>query len=409
MNMIGISNLLDFTKFLKGQEIDSNLVESAIVYFKDMNMFIVDTSKIPFYKKAPSLTTPRFIEDMKLLETMAGVYVPIVDKETHQLLFTKEEFLEYRKKMSGLKEYGTGDYIFSDNLYFEDLDPYLEMIDANIEQVNAQQKPVVQEFIRVMESIGLSVTIGCNSGGDVELVEAGSTSRYTNIPDFSGKSKWDFDFTVRIDSDKVWMIKQALETKLKAGGHITRTAALKVRLTDVEIPGLDKPIDLDFSLTPQKERYLPTEDAISHRLENMKEQDEYKYRLVLANIMYAKAMLKKAGSYKAARSILDGPRENGGLGGVGIENWVLQYGGSLMAAAEDFVKHAEGKDFMDFEKEYAIMDFGQNHVSTTKRQFPYDNFVMKNMRYRGFEIMRDTLIAFLERRKKDDLVRKFGV
>ena len=203
MNMIGISNLLDFTEFLKGQEIDSNLVESAIVYFKDMNMCIVDTSKIPFYKKAPSLTTPRFIEDMKLLETMAGVYVPIVDKETHQLLFTKEEFLEYRKKMSGLKEYGTGDYIFSDNLYFEDLDPYLEMIDANIEQVNAQQKPVVQEFIRVMESIGLSVTIGCNSGGDVELVEAGSTSRYTNIPDLSGKSKWDFDFTVRIDSDKV--------------------------------------------------------------------------------------------------------------------------------------------------------------------------------------------------------------
>ena len=64
---------------------------------------------------------------------------------------------------------------------------------------------------------------------------------------------------------------------------------------------------------------------------------------------------------------------------------------------------------MDFEKEYSIMDFGQNHVSTTKRQFPYDNFVMKNMRYRGFEIMRDTLIEFLDKRKKDDLVRKFGV
>ena len=127
----------------------------------------------------------------------------------------------------------------------------------------------------------------------------------------------------------------------------------------------------------------------------MEELDPLKYRKVVANIMYAKALLKEAGAYKPSRGILDGDRDFGGLGGVGIENWILQYGGSFIEAAKDFIKHAEGKDFIDFEKEYAIMDFGQDHVSTSKGEFPFHNFVMRNMRYKGFELMRDTLKKFL--------------
>ena len=383
-------------KFLKDEPYEENN-EGPIYYDEKTNIFVVDESKIYPYRKAPELTKTRFVEDMKLIETMTNRYIPIIDKNSKQCIFKLEQFTEYRKKMSGLKEYGTGDYIFADNLIFDGLDYYLNLIDKNIKDVNKNLEPVIEEIKRVISSIGLTVTIGLNTDGDIELVEAGSTNRYTNIPSPDDNPKWDFDFTVRMNPDKVWIVKEALETKLQAQGHITRTSTYKVRLTDVVIPGLDKPLDLDFSLTPQKKKYLATEDAISERLNNMKEQDENKYRLVIANIMYAKAYLKQVGAYKPSRGILEGDRSFGGLGGIGIENWILQYGGSFEAAARDFLEHAENKSFIEFEKEYSIMDFGKDHVSTSKGEFPYHNFVMRNMRYNGYELMKDALRTFINK------------
>ena len=393
--MIGFNDLKDFSKILEGEQVEEVPANSyALFYSKEDNCFILNTNGVPIYKKVPEITIPSYIFRLKVLMAISGNYIPLFDKDSKNLLFTKEEFLEYRSKMMGIKSYGMGDYQFSDNLYFEGLDPYLEQIDDNIKEVISKREPVVKEFTKIMESIGLNVTLGCNSGGDVELVEAGSTARYTNVPT-KEETKWDFDFTVRMDPDKVWLIKNTLETKFNAGGHITETAQYKVRLLDVEIPGLDKPIDLDFSLTPQKKKYLSTEDALSERLDNMRQIDEEKYRLVVANIMYAKDMLKNSGSYKPARGILNGQdRSNGGLGGVGIENWIIQNGGSLMDATEDFLYHAEGKDFKAFEMEYVIQDFGQDHVATSKNTFPFDNFVMKNMRYKGFDTMKKTLKEF---------------
>lgn len=135
----------------------------------------------------------------------------------------------------------------------------------------------------------------------------------------------------------------------------------------------------------------------------MKEQDYERYRMVIANIMYAKDMLKKSGAYKPARGILDGDRANGGLGGVGIENWVLQYGGSFIDAAQDFVKVAEGKEFLEFEQVYPLMDFGCNHVAKSKNEWPYDNFVVNNMRYMGYEKMRAALVEFLSKQQKETI------
>lgn len=392
-NILGIRDLMELSKFLDDKEIDSTIKESAIYYIN--NAFIIDQNKIRPYKKAPEITLSMILHDMKLLETMKNKYIPIYDMHTKKLLFTREEFLSYRKKMSGLKEYDTGIYIFSDNLYFDGLDYYLEQIDQNKEKVDSYRNPIYQEIIKVISSLGLSVSIGCNSGGDVELVEAGSTARYTNIPSIGENKKWDFDFTVRFHPENTWKVKEILETKLKAGGHITRTSKFKVRLIDVEVPGVLEKVDLDFSLTPQKEKYLSTEDAINERLENMKNIDEQKYRLVLANIMYAKDMLKKYGAYKPSRGILEGDRQKGGLGGVGIENWILQNGGSLIDATNEFLMHAEGKKFIEFEKEYAIMDFGANHVGKSKNNWPYDNFIINNMRYLGFEKMRECLQKFI--------------
>ena len=393
--MIGLNDLNDFSKILAGEQVLETPSDSySLFYSKEDNCFILNKSCVPIYRKVPEITIPSYIFRLRVLMSISGNYIPIYDKDSKNLLFSKEEYLEYRNKMRGIKSYGMGDYEFSDNLYFSGLDKYIDKIDSNIKEVNAKREPVIKEIRRILESIGLSVSIGYNSDSDIEILEAGSTARYTNIPS-KEDTKWDFDFTVRMNPDKVWVVKDALESNFKAGGHITETAHYKVRLLDVEIPGLDKPIDLDFSLTPQRKKYVSTEDILSEILDNMKTIDLDKYKLVVANIMYAKEMLKKSGAYKPARGIINGnDRAYGGLGGVGIENWIIQNGGSLIDASLEFLYHAEGKDFKSFEEEYAIQDFGQDHVATSKNKFPFDNFVMKNMRYKGFDIMKKTLKDF---------------
>ena len=396
-NNFYVENLVDFENLLKNEKISVNgdLNRSPLIFVNEdeVKYFLLDESKV-YYKKVPELSVPRFLFALKLLQAINNKYIPIFNLNK-ELLYSEDEFLDLRKKMGGIQEYNAGNFMLSDNLNIQGLEYYTDKIDDNFRQVSEKRTPVVNEFIRIMNSIGLSTSIGNNSGGDVELVEAGSTMRGTNLPTNSN-ANWDFDYTVRIDPDKVWMVKEALERGFVAQQHITKTSAYKVRLAGVKIPNMENLIDLDFSLTPQKEKYLSTEDAITEQLENIKMQDEERYKLVLANIMYAKAFLKHAGVYKPSRGILEGDRQFGGIGGVGIENWVLQHGGSFIDAARDFVEHAEGKEFMEFQKEYAIMDFGKNHVEVSKGYFPYDNFVMKNMRYKGYELMKNALKQFVD-------------
>ena len=111
-NVAIIGDLINLEKFLKGKPCEESST-GPIYYVGDIQSFIIDQSKINPYRKAPELTGARFIEDIKLLETMSNKYIPIIDKATNQLLFSHDEFIGYRKKMSGLKEYNSGDFILT--------------------------------------------------------------------------------------------------------------------------------------------------------------------------------------------------------------------------------------------------------------------------------------------------------
>lgn len=394
--IIKIENLLQFENLLKGLEVynqDSNI--NPLIYFEnDTNNYLIFRRNTIRYDKVPLLADSRFIYALKILETINNSYIEIYD-DSGNILFDYNEFMEYRKKINGIKEYTKENFIINDNLYFEQLNSYLQTIDKNFEHINIKREKVISEIIRVLNQENISVTIGNNSGGEVELVEAGSTARGTNVPSLTGKDM-DFDFTIRVNPEDVFKVKKILENELKASNSITKTSKYKVRLLSVEIPGLEDLIDIDFSLTPQKEKYLASEDVIKEQLENIKKQDENSYRLVLANIIFAKNYLKKCGVYKPSRGILDGDRSFGGIGGIGIENWILQNGGSFIEAAKSFYKASDNKNFIEFQKEYAILDFGKNHVEVSKHHFPYDNFIMKNMRENGYELMKQSLKKFLE-------------
>lgn len=132
--------------------------------------------------------------------------------------------------------------------------------------------------------------------------------------------------------------------------------------------------------------------ALRDRLSTIKKIDPEKYKYVVANILLAKRVLKEAGAYKPNR----GEIPQGGLGGVGIENWILQNGGSFIDAAKSFVAEAERKSFSEFQSNYQIWDFGDNHLAERKGQYPHDNFVSKNMSDAGYQRMVQALEDYLK-------------
>ena len=254
----------------------------------------------------------------------------------------------------------------------------------------------------------------------VEMIDTGSTGRQTNAP-----GSGDFDYLARLDRSilndptKKQQITDALlaafgkadevngtsnqidnldhnedgegEGEASQADNKSRIVNGNLRLKQVSIDGLAEPVDIDitFAQKTNKVQY-PTDAALADRLTNIKNQSETKYQQVLANIIYAKQFLKTAGAYKPRRS--PEAKGIGGLGGVGIENWVLQHGGSFKQAARDFLSVADScSSFEDFCAHYPVWDYGENHKGI--RSKPHDNFVADNMNPEGYERMKEALRA----------------
>ena len=201
----------------------------------------------------------------------------------------------------------------------------------------------------------------------VELYSTGSTSRNTNIPYDS-----DFDFLLRIDRETYYdeqklnklksKFKEKMGLKDGFGGKVVGTIQNQEgNLLEIEISFVPRTDKLDYS----------TDKALNERLSNIQEQYPGQYQDVIANIVFAKKLLKEKHVYKTARS----DTTQGGMGGVGIENWILQHGGSFYDASVSFLEAAEGRSFEQFINIYQVWDFGSNHYSEKKGIYPHENFI----------------------------------
>lgn len=84
----------------------------------------------------------------------------------------------------------------------------------------------------------------------------------------------------------------------------------------------------------------------------------------------------------------------GGIGAVGIENWVLQNGGSFEKAARSFLEVAKNcESLSEFQSQYAIWDFGENYMAGD--HYPHDNFVY-NMSEDGYGKMKKALDEYVK-------------
>ena len=408
-----------------------------------VSFFIADDTKIKDLFDDPSDARSDFTpvsEVTKLEIALGGFYIPIVDRDSEELIFTPADYDKMREQMSGLSHYRTGDYQFApeDELELDELtldkeslsavsapttsstgysssstsddaqgassgsitipstNAIIDQLPTSMAETDHKHEVINQAIKQAITNIPeLNLSYKDYLDGDlteniVEMIDTGSTGRQTNAP-----GSGDFDYLARLDRSilndptKKQQITDALLTAFGRENDGSAIVNGNLRLKQVSIDGLAEPVDIDITFTQKTNKVqYPTDAALADRLSNIKNQSETKYQQVLANIIYAKQFLKAAGAYKPRRS--PEAKGIGGLGGVGIENWVLQHGGSFKQAARDFLAVADScSSFEDFCAHYPVWDYGENHKGI--RSKPHDNFVADNMNPEGYERMKEAL------------------
>ncbi len=326
---------------------------------------------------------------------MNGFYIPIANKEG-KIIFTPNDYDNLREKMSGLSYYGEENYLFSENLVTEETEYFKEQIEQNNYEVQVKRTKINEIIKKSLDELGLHLKTNIDGDlteGFVELIDTGSTGRGTNRPDDG-----DFDFMMRLDrrilsdSSKLSKLKQTILKNLgkENSSELTRTGDFRLKSVQID-DEISVDIDITFTEKTDKVSYS-TDMALQDRLSTIKKIDPDKYKYVVANILLAKQVLKKAEAYKPNR----GEIPQGGLGGVGIENWILQNGGSFIDAARSFVDASFKKSFSEFQSSYQIWDFGDNHLAEKKGQYSHDNFVSNNMSEAGYQKTVQALKEYLK-------------
>lgn len=350
-----------------------------------------------------------------------GFYIPVVDRYSGECIFTPENYKTMRKALGGLEYYGAEEYEFADDsdlITQRSAEIFTKLNETTVDNATYERE-VSAKLAEVFEQIlpdfrGIKDTIdGDLNPGYVELISIGSTARGTNMLD----SENDFDFIARIDAS----LYNNQETKHEIERQIINAFTPEdflitpngIRMKKTKLAD-SRTADVDISLVQRTNRLKYAESqSLSDRLLVMRQQDEMRETLARANIIHAKEVLSEANAYLPASSNeAKSADEKGGLGGVGIEEWILQNGGSFKIAAKTFLEAAEkaNNDFNKFKHDYHVWSTGENYFSVRDnetsaekaidgvrdRRFTYDDFVATNMDREGFTRTVAALKQFLE-------------
>jgi hypothetical protein len=146
-------------------------------------------------------------------------------------------------------------------------------------------------------------------------------------------------------------------------------------------------IDLDISFAKKSEMdSFDANKAIEEKYESIKKNNGDKVlEEVLANIKFAKKKLSEAKAYKKGSNKDIG--QQGGLGGIGVETWILQNDGDAIRAFKEFYNFAYENDKLlpleKFKGKYKIFGAGENIRDNKKEP---ENFT-KNFTEEGYKKM----------------------
>ena len=326
---------------------------------------------------------------------MNGFYIPVVDMDG-KIIFTPEDYDNLRGKMGGLSYYSVDNFNLSLNLVDTEIEYIASLIEESKSRIDEKRNKINALINEVFQEFGLklkTIIDGDLTTGYVEVIDTGSTGRNTNkIGD------GDFDFLIRFDKSIMcdYQLLNSVKEKLKekfgkvGSDEVISTGDFrfkKVKLGDEDV------VDIDMSFVQRTDEIdYSTDMALNDRFNSIYKQAPEKYDYVLANIILAKQILSEGSAYKS--------REDGGLGGGGVENWILQNGGSFYDAAISFLECSEGKNFEEFKSSYYIWDFGAGHYAVKRGQYPYRNFVVDNMSSDGYDKMINALRGYIDKKNK---------
>ena len=363
-----------------------------------------------------------------------GYYIPVYDRRTGELIFTPEQYQSMKEQLSGNHEYETGDYeAASSEDFIKDADRISELslitdsdgkdasktidADSNLEADKKITDAIIAAIQkRIQSELGLTLRGEISEDltpGVIEYSNTGSTGRGTNVP-----GDGDFDFMFRIDreiyADKEKLAKVSAIIKsaiIKTAESGERQAGEQdIRTTNVTVEGLGRNVDIDISFMPRTDKIIyASERAVEDYLSNFSGERRDQ---VVRNIIAAKKLFKKHKCYKPRHAGNDPetgePLAQGGMGGIGTENWILQHGGSITSAARSFllaagvidqsgkrIPDAEPKPLSNFVKSYQLWDLGKNHMAEEKGKYPHDNFIANNLDEGGYTRIIEALTEFL--------------
>ena len=352
---------------------------------------------------------------LKMLLAKKGIYKPVYDF-TGKLVFTKKEYDTIRSKLDGISRYKTiteeeKAYPLADTslLYFPGIDELVTEMQQDRSKQQEKRKIITDKIKEILvSSLGATqindTILNDLSQGNIDLLETGSTSRGTNVPGDA-----DYDFMTRVgrnDLNNTAAVIRDLNSLFSPQTNISHDN--RFRGKDIKLDGIEEPIDIDISFTQKRDKVdYSTDTCLSDLLRTIEKEYPEQFPLVKANIVYAKKILKAGKAYKSRRS----SEAEGGLGGIGVEYWILQNGGSFINAVNSFlaqtVKDGNIIPYEEFKDKYQIWDFGKNHEpkeieigsserlgSSEKIVFPYDEFVSCNMSKEGYLKMTKTLLEF---------------
>lgn len=337
-------------------------------------------------------------ERVGLEVAMNGFYIPVVNMEG-EIVFSPKEYDNIRAKMQGLSYYGEKNYTFSKNLITPDIENIVSQLGHDINHTKQKKIKIYKAIEKAINEQGLQLKTridGDLTEGFVEIIDTGSTSRHTNIPGNDDLNlMMRLDRAILSDASKTEELKQILLKKLEAENSSELGENDKFSLEGVPI-GKNTELDVDITFSERTDDMpYSTDAALQDRLSTIKKQDPEKYKYVIANIIYAKQVLKQANVYKKNNE----KDSKGGLDEAGVENWILQNGGSFIDAAQSFIESAKGKGFEEFKQNYHIWNFGKNSFAEKQGLYSHENFVT-NMSESDYQRMTKVLKEYVKKHSK---------
>ena len=320
-----------------------------------------------------------------------GFYIPISDSKGN-ILFTPEMFDQIRETFDGIDKFGGKLLEFkpieTGQPGFQELDQTKLEIERNKDKTDLLKNRIVVLVNDVLAKNDIQLKRDHDrSLIGAEFLDTGSSGRHTNIP-----GSYDFDFVLKLDTKDMLKINKivdelarifevGLENSHSEGSDYYLFKASGAKNVD------SNPVDIDISFIKKSELInYGTHDSIEDKLNQIEKRFGEGARLeAISSIVLAKKILSEGGSYK---------KTDGGMGGIGIECWILANHGNFIEAFKTFVEAAftENGDLVDlnlFAKKYHILSPGIN-----LKKVYHDNFI-DNMTKEGYRKMAETIRNWL--------------